>query len=355
MTMLGRRQRDAGYTLVELLVVVAILGVVCGGIYTSFSRGEQESATRQRVMWMQQQARLAMASVERDLRMTGYGFINLGNMTINYYNNGTPQSLAIAEANNFSAPTDISDASGNRAANTDAVTIRFFNGSTDTAPSVSIYAAVPGGTSANTPVNSTAGMIDNDLILLYDPSDPSKPASVLQITGFDNGGGGYAGLSTQHNSGNNLYNPPNPATNLFPAGGYPVGSRVLDIGTDKMRLIRYYVDSNANLVRQTQDGIAGAVSSRVVAGGIEDLQFKYYFTDGTWRDDMGGGVSNLRAIRISLIARTQRPDIKYPGDSYQLSGQAGNGVLRSGMGYRRMVMSTIVQLRNMSMTALPSP
>ena len=353
--MLGRWQRERGYTLVELLVVIAILGLVCGGIYTSFSRGEQESATRQRVMWMQQQARLAMESIERDLRMTGYGFINLGNMTINYYNNGAQQSLSIAEANNFSVPTDISDASGNRVANTDAVSIRFFNGTIDTTPSVSIYSAVPGGSSANTPVNSTTGMSVGDLILIYDPSDSAKPASVLQITGFDNGGGGFSGLSTRHSSGGNIFNPPNPAANLFPVGGYPIGSKVLDIGTSNLRLIRYYVDSNANLIRQVQDGITGAVSSRLVAGGIEDLQFKYYFADGTWRDDMGGGVGNLRAIRVSLIARTQYPDLKYAGDSYQLSGQAGNGVLRSGMGYRRMVMSTIVQLRNMSMTALPTP
>jgi prepilin-type N-terminal cleavage/methylation domain-containing protein len=59
-------RQDAGYSLVEMLVVMAILGVVVGGIVTIFASSINSEASSNRRFQSQQDARLALDKLRRE-------------------------------------------------------------------------------------------------------------------------------------------------------------------------------------------------------------------------------------------------------------------------------------------------
>jgi len=67
------RGREQGYSLVELLVVCAVLGLVMGGVLTLYMTGSTVALTGQNKTEAQQGARGTLL-MEEDLRQAGYGF-----------------------------------------------------------------------------------------------------------------------------------------------------------------------------------------------------------------------------------------------------------------------------------------
>lgn len=333
-----------GYSLIELLIVLVILGVISAGLYSTFNSGQREYSVRQATIRMQQQARLAMMNLEKDLKKIGYGFSSIGKLSFNVYASGAATTWTMVECTNNSVVAAI-----NNAPNTDTIGFRYYGGALDVDTDVTLRTDHP-DSSANTPVSDSAGFSEGDFFIIYDPHDSSKPASMLQVTGTSNAAGGD---SVIHNSGTSAYNPPN-ATNLFPAGGYPTGSIVLNLGSNNFAWCRYYVDANRNLVMQYRKSPSAGVTSRVVAVGVEDLQIKYQFADGKWLDapisgDANYDIDDIRTVRVSIIVRTEKPDLKFSSSTnYQLTGANGNGVAYSGNGYRRLVLSSNISLRNMT-------
>ncbi len=61
-----------GFTIVELLVSLAIAGVVSAGIYMTFYSQQKSYVTQTAVAAMQQNLRAAMHLLEHDIRMAGY-------------------------------------------------------------------------------------------------------------------------------------------------------------------------------------------------------------------------------------------------------------------------------------------
>lgn len=334
-----KRFSQNGYTLIELLVVVVIMGIVTAGMMSVFLTSQEQYRVRDAMIRMQQQARQAMYDMEREVKLTGYGFMDLGNLKINVYGkdeNGNNATIkwGIVEA---------VDGGVGRTSKTDRIAVRYLEKETDVAPDV-VLTQENEESSSNMRVSDTSGFQTGDLFLVYDPSNLDAQASMYQVTGLSGGG------SILHNPGTHgPYNPP---------GGfkvsYPVGSKVINLKTMEAKKVEYFVDAE-NLVKEVTPGGVGPVTRRIVASGIQDFQVKYRFKNGQWRDapvdgDSNLDVNNLRAIRLSIIVRTAKADPRYGGsDTHQLTGVHGNGEVYSGQGYRRMEMSTIIGLRNLSM------
>lgn len=330
---------EKGYTLVEILVVMVILAIVSAGITTVFITGLTEYGVREVNIRMQQQARLAMYDIERELKTAGYGFMDFGNLKINVYSKSANSviSWAIVEANNVAGA----------ASNTDSILIRYQTNDPATLPDVTISSDHP-DSSVNTPVSDASGFEQGDLFFVYDPDDLTKPASMLQVSNTPSS----KSDALKHNSGNNWnYNPPNAGINIFPSGGYRRGCKVVNLRTLGVKWVQYHVDGNRNLIKESST----APQPHIVAAGIEDMQIRYQFKDGTWRNapvagDANHDINNLRALKVSIIARTAKPDLRYGGSQpFQLTGSQGDGAVYRGGGYRRMTMSSTISLRNLVM------
>jgi len=339
---------EKGYSLVEVLIVIVILAVVSTGLMVTFITGQREYSERDTTIRMQQQARLAMAEMERNIKMAGYGLMDMGNLKINIYKGGAISSWVMVEAG---------DGAGGSA---DTIAFRYQNPDIPTDMStdiVTIPVDYPSSKPAVLPLSSTAGLQEKDLLIIYDPADPNKPASVLQISNIPS-----TGDKVDHISNPNKfpYNPPN-SIELFPqnppyaSNGYGAGSRVIKLKDIDMRKVTYSLDGD-KLIRDVWSSTTGVSLKHVVATGIEDLQVKYQFKDGTWLDtlDASHDITDLRGLRISVITRSANPDPRYQAtQSFQLTGSLGNGKAYSGGGYRRMTMSTMVSLRNLAMRYTP--
>jgi type IV pilus assembly protein PilW len=66
------RRRMSGFTLVELLVSMAIVGIVLGAIYSVFISQSRTASVQEQVVTMQKNLRSAIYFIEREVRMAGY-------------------------------------------------------------------------------------------------------------------------------------------------------------------------------------------------------------------------------------------------------------------------------------------
>lgn len=62
-----------GFTLIELMVTMAIASIVLAGIYATYSAQVRSHATQQAVLDIQQNLRSAVYYLQRSVRMAGYG------------------------------------------------------------------------------------------------------------------------------------------------------------------------------------------------------------------------------------------------------------------------------------------
>ncbi len=64
--------KSRGFTLVELLVAMALSSIILGIIYATYQAQLKSQMTQQQVVEMQQNARAAMFALEREIRLAGY-------------------------------------------------------------------------------------------------------------------------------------------------------------------------------------------------------------------------------------------------------------------------------------------
>ncbi|MDO8945454.1 MAG: prepilin-type N-terminal cleavage/methylation domain-containing protein, partial [Desulfobacterales bacterium] len=63
----------AGFTLIEVLVALAILSIAMTAVFTTFLSQQQSFTVQSRVAELQQNLRTAVDCMTRDIRMAGYG------------------------------------------------------------------------------------------------------------------------------------------------------------------------------------------------------------------------------------------------------------------------------------------
>ncbi len=327
-------RRERGFSLIELMIALAMFSVVSLAGFTVLTSGQQNSSMNDEVVKMQQNARLALELISRDVRMAGFG-------------NPTDPSVVPLAANGCSSiitPTNSSTGPDSIA----IITVDQVIGR--------LTADAPGASPTTLTLDSTTGLANGDVITL----------DGVFTTGV-----------TVTNSTTLTFNPP--------SGSWPssikapmVFNGAAGTGTQVVRLacVKYSVDTTKRQL--LRDGVA-------VVDGIEDLQLAYGVdADGDGKiDDLSGNGSidcldlipnnlahavtnsvgcsgtpgttvstpaasatptTVRLVRISVVARANRIDATFLSSS---AVSVEDHDIANLTGYRRRVMTRTVSLRDL--------
>lgn len=252
---------NKGFTLIELLIVCGMLGIVMGAIFTLYQTHQRSAYTQEEVVEVQQNLRIAMDSITRDIKMAG--FLTPLPQTVT-----APLNAAIANS----------------------ITI-------NTGAEAGVYARI----TANTPsivgntsftVDSVDNFANGDSVRIIRPQDGSEPIT-----------------------GPLTVNAPPAAPNLTigttAVVDYLNGDIVVRTTNNALNpnTIRYFVTTTGAcptgqscIARRTNEGTLD-VDTQIVANNITNLQFSYILDDNT-ENNAPTDLSTIRAVRVTITGQT---------------------------------------------------
>ena len=315
-----------GFTLIEILVAVGLAGILMTVMFTMFRTSQRSYTTQDEVAEMQQNLRVAMMYVSRDLRMAGLG----GNLLSEMVPSVQVFTGEVSAWNMNKAFTIINSDVG-----PDQIDI--FYGSITDGEYVATTTKPMADASAELVVTDPDEFQEGDAVVITD----GLSAALFVVSSVE-----VALKKLGHDSAGSIYNPP-AGFNAFPTGGgYSIGARVYNFG--KLHWVRYYIDQtdpfHPKLMADYHDGQPDVV----IADGIEDMQLYYYLKDGTETDDPTGKEDDIRAVRITFVARTNKEDQFTKRFNQPVIEDHDPGAAPQD-GYRRMVLSSTIQCRNMGL------
>jgi type IV pilus assembly protein PilW len=92
---------EKGFTLIEILVAIAISGIVMAGVYSAYFSQQRSYVVQEQVAAAQQNLRAAMYIIEREVRMAGFDPVG-----------GSDAAIITAQAGTLQFSEDVSDAAG---------------------------------------------------------------------------------------------------------------------------------------------------------------------------------------------------------------------------------------------------
>ena len=314
-----------GFTLVELLIAVAILGFVAVYLLQTFTENHQAYVVLDQAVEAQQNLRTIGDLIERDLRHAAFM---------------VPTFMA-ACGTDSTTRADILYVSDNEAVDPGGDVVSY--GGSDI--------------TAGTLASGLEVTVDLDDMLL-EPS-PARPA-------FDNDGDGDADSDFREGGGVIV------ADRLNPDRGVMCG-RITDVDVANGQITVDVLSPNlGNLVGVADIVLIPAIEYRVASGrqllrngqplaeGVEDLQLGWFFDidgDGDLEDSERRGVSGgtqyssseldvslLRSIRVNLVARSRLED---PEFSTGVLPALENRPAGAADGYRRRVHTATIMPRNL--------
>ena len=291
-----------GLTLIELLIALVISAILIAGIYRTFVSQQKSYATQEQVADMQQNVRVAINKMIREIRMAGFGGKNENtsgnNDIINVFGNVNGFANIVNAVDNSPRPDNVG--------NSDEITI------VGAYTQIGTIGADVGAGSTTLTVNYTGG-----------PQFDKGYRKYMCINGRYN----YEVVPAAGNPVTLAKTLTNPAGTLNEA--HLAGEPVFLI-----RAIRYGLRVDANGVPVLfRDLYPNTVATQrdTVAEYVEDLQLRYVLVDTT-EVDVPANPTDVRGVRITVQARTRMsdPDLK-----------DGAG------GFRRRTLTTYVDLRNL--------
>jgi prepilin-type N-terminal cleavage/methylation domain-containing protein len=285
-----------GVTLIELLIALVISAILIAGIYRVFIYHQRTYTTQEQVADMQQNVRVAINKMIREVRLAGFGGKNENT-------NGNNDIITVfGNVNGFANiinPVNDTTVDG---ITHDQVTV------------IAAYRQV--GTLKN---DASVGSTTVDITYTGSIKFDTDPKKYMCINGRNNyevvpGGSpltlaGGAKLNENHSSGEPVF--------LVEAITY-------ELGMNSKGIPVLYRDTNTGGGRQP------------VAENIENLQFRYVLVCSPQpctppEVDLPATPKDIRAIRVTITARTQMSDPQ----------------LKEGGGFRRRTINTYIDLRNL--------
>lgn len=287
--MLEELKKNKGITLIELLVVLVISSIFIAAIYRIFTRQQKSYIVQEQVVDMQQNVRVAVNKMMREIRMAGFGNPNIW-----------PFQATGGPFNSIFTPTNNAN---NVGTNDDQVTII--------------------GAFEQISTLASEASIGTNKIQLQNVSDASQ---------FDTGNRRYiciGGIETNTvaNINGDIITLSNNITNR-----HVTGTPVFKVKAITYRL-RMDNDRPTMPVLAREDHTDGG-GSIAMAENIENLQFRYTLADGS-ETDSPANPANIRMVRVTVTARTNIPDPEYRGDP---------------QGFRRRQIASNIQVRNMGIS-----
>lgn len=287
-------QQPKGVTLLELLIALLISAILIVGIYRTFIYQQRTYATQEQVADMQQNVRVAINRMIREIRMVGFGGknenTNGNNDIINIFGNVNGFANIINPENNV-----VEDGITH-----DRVTV--------VAAYDQIATIAEDVTSGNNTLKITylGGTQFDDIARKYMCINGRYNYEIMPAAGNTITLAGITTLNENHSAGEPVF--------LIRAIRY--GLRIDSKGTPVLFRDLY---PNTGISRRES-----------VAEYIEDLRFRYVLADTT-EVDVPGNPRDVRGVKITIQARTQMSDPQ----------------LKEGGGFRRRTLNSYVDLRNL--------
>jgi prepilin-type N-terminal cleavage/methylation domain-containing protein len=256
MTRLNMPSKNRGVTLIELLIALVISSILIGALYRTFIGQQKTYIVQDQVVDMQQNVRVAINKMMREIRMAGFG--NVGDVLSRVGGVNGFTDVIIPNANSITIVggfRQISTLDGDAAARQNKITLKNATDASQFDGAIHHYISI-GGLESNT-VQSRTGA---DLTL-------DQP---LRVT-------------------------------------HPVGTPVF-----KIHAITYGIRDDSGTPVLFRNLYSNTTSSQreTVAENIENVQFEYFDADG----NLTANPPDIRVVRVTVTAKTNIPDPDYKGE-----------------------------------------
>jgi Tfp pilus assembly protein PilW len=322
--MVSRDRREAGFSLMELMIAAGLLGIVVVYLMQSFSTQQRTYVMVDQVTEAQQSLRAISDLIEREIRLAGFMVDEAGSVCGMDATNAA-DSLFVSDASAIDPSTATSPALGARTSTSPAagtVTLTLTSGDTVVLDGQPAYDTNGDG------VNDSDFRVGAGAIV-YDRNNPNRGAAC----------GTVVAVPTTTTVRVNFL-----ASAL---GGVAVGAQLVVVPAHV-----YQVNNNAQLLR---DGL-------VLSEDVEDLQVAYFFDqDADLTLDPGENPgsagsaytasawdnSDLREVRVNFVVRTRGTDTGFTRGAFQTTeNRATPAATAQDLQMRRRVHSTTVRVRN---------
>jgi prepilin-type N-terminal cleavage/methylation domain-containing protein len=298
----SQSRENQGLTLIELLVAMAVSAVLIAAIYRTFIGQYKTYGVQEQVVDMQQNARVAINRMIREIRMAGFGNVS----------SVLPMVTIGGTFNNIINPGN--DKDNIKGQHDDQITV------------IGAFERISTLASEATPGTNTIQL-------------------KAKASEFDLVNGKYiciGGLETHtissRDTATNTITLNENILNRFPVD--PLDPLVPLVPVFKVKAIRYRLrwdNNNPNIPVLTREDLTDGGGSQVVAENIENLQFRYVLEDNSESDSPAeADHPKIRLVNVKVDARTRIPDIEIRKEGRLLKEE-----------YRRRTISSNILVRNM--------
>ncbi|MDX2019815.1 MAG: PilW family protein [Deltaproteobacteria bacterium] len=396
----GAWQKDAGVTLVELLVTMVIAGLVTSSTFLFFAGQKQVYETQTKLLNIQQNLWAAMETITRNLRAAGTGMVGCVRPDSDGIgaDNGDPPPVsgpgntppatglrafvnaALVNATPFYgtgaariAPLWIQNGANGAP---DAIIVAYGVGTSGNFADARLASTVPVGTPRST-INTAAGLTtafrNNEFIVLVDNTaiplsgNFDRGCTLLQIVGITAGTNLLDTLSA-----GSLWNPTANLAPMVPFAYDATNAGIRNFG--QLNWVRFAINApvGGTPVLEMTRLDNPTLPPQTLAEGIEDLQVAFACdlrgaavgtpADGTliedpstldeWTYNIAGdvppvnGCNRPQAIRVTLLARSLAPDENLRGLPNNRKPAVEDGIPGAFDMFRHRTISTTVFPRN---------
>lgn len=333
MTTVGIERKQRGFTLVELLIALALGIVVLTVIYSTFTSQQDSYSMQSQVTMTQQNLRAALYMVTRDIQMTGY-YTNLvhSDYRSDWDNNQTTADVSIRPLLYFvnDVPENFFPEPGIKV-----------KGHTDI---IVIIKAGDKHRELDPGESATAGdSLTADLNLITRDLDGDGDEDLNYYSGA--GHSKYGLLVKKDLSRAEVFEVDSSNNFIFHSGldeNYEEGDSI-----HKLDVIMYVIENNDPahpILCRRNIGTDNTYTE--IAEDIDNMQFEFILNDGTTVNNLNANqIPLVRGVKTYLIARSGKEIKGYTDPNSYEMGTTGS--YRPADGYVRRLLSAITKTRNL--------